>query len=97
MKVQILTPESIIFEGEADSLKVPGKDGSFQMLNNHAAIVSILAEGTLEIHTHTSEKHDYLNISAEIVKSPTDEKILQYPIKGGVLEFNNNTAIVLLD
>ncbi len=97
MKVQILTPEEVVFDGEVDSLKVPGKGGSFQMLNNHAPVVSVLEKGLIEIHTHSQEREDYLNISAKIVQSPNNENILHFPIDGGVLEFNNNTAIVLID
>ncbi len=97
MKVQILTPEEVVFNGEVDSIKVPGRDGSFQMLDNHAPIVSVLEEGLIELHTHSQEREDYLNLSAEIVQSPNNENILQFPIKGGVIEFNNNKAIVLID
>ncbi len=97
MNVQILTPEEVIFEGEVDSIKVPGKDGSFQMLNNHAPIVSVLEEGLIELHTHSQEREDYLNMSARIVASPNNENILHFKIRGGVLEFNNNKAIVLID
>ncbi len=97
MKVQILTPEDCVFDGEVNAIKVPGKNGSFQMLNNHAPMVSILEEGLIELSTHSQERADYLNISAEIVQSPNNENVLQFPIKGGILEFNNNTAIVLID
>lgn len=97
MTVQILSPEGLVFNGEVDSIKVPGKDGSFQMLDNHAPIVAVLDKGVVELHTHNQEKSDYINMSAEIISSPTDDNILKYQIKGGVVEFNNNTAIVLLD
>ena len=47
MFLEIVTPEKKIFEGEADSAIFPGADGSFQILNDHAALVSTLEKGTL--------------------------------------------------
>ncbi len=49
MKVEILSPDTLIFEGEATSLRLPGKDGSFGILNNHAPIISTLVEGNVEL------------------------------------------------
>ena len=40
MILEIISPEKIIFTGEVESVAVPGVDGEFEMLNNHAAIVS---------------------------------------------------------
>jgi F-type H+-transporting ATPase subunit beta len=55
MFLEIVTPEAILFSSEVDSLSVPGVNGEFQMLNNHAPVVSILQEGTVKIHVHTQE------------------------------------------
>ena len=46
MFLEIVTPEAILFSSEVDSITVPGINGEFQMLNNHAPVVSILKEGT---------------------------------------------------
>ena len=46
MFLEIVTPEAILFSSEVDSIFVPGIHGEFQMLNNHAPVVSILKEGT---------------------------------------------------
>ena len=58
MQLQIITPEHVIFDGEIDAITLPGKDGEFQILNNHAPIVATLGEGT-KIHgffkRHNSE------------------------------------------
>jgi F-type H+-transporting ATPase subunit epsilon len=45
MQLEIITPEAKIFEGEVDAVQFPGLDGSFQVLNNHAAIISALLAG----------------------------------------------------
>lgn len=45
MKIEIITPEQKVFEGDINSVRVPGKKGSFQVLKNHAPIVSTLDNG----------------------------------------------------
>ncbi len=45
MKIEIITPAEKIYEGEVNSLRVPGKKGSFQLLKDHAPIVSTLENG----------------------------------------------------
>lgn len=45
MKVTVVSPERIVFSGEVDSVAVPGVKGRFEILNNHAPIVSALTAG----------------------------------------------------
>ncbi|MBI5008448.1 MAG: ATP synthase F1 subunit epsilon [Bacteroidia bacterium] len=45
MKIEIITPDRKVFEGEIKSVRVPGKNGSFQVLKDHAPIVSTLDNG----------------------------------------------------
>ncbi len=47
MTLEILTPESVFYRGDADSVTLPGTLGSFQILNNHAPIISSLTKGVL--------------------------------------------------
>ena len=49
MILEIVSPEALLFSGEVTSISLPGVDGSFQILNNHAPIVSILKQGTVKI------------------------------------------------
>ncbi|PQL94194.1 FoF1 ATP synthase subunit delta/epsilon [Apibacter adventoris] len=89
MKIQILTPEDTIFDGEVSSVIIPGLHGEFQMLENHAAIVSALTSGKIKIESI---------ISSSVNKNLTKEgKFDTYLIKGGILEFNNNKGIILCD
>lgn len=97
LKLQIITPEYVIFDGEVDSVIVPGKGGQFQMLENHAAIVSTLETGRIEIHTHTKEEVDYKNDLGKLEMSPSDSKIMYLSIEGGILEMNNNKCIILAE
>ena len=47
MKVTIVSPEKIVYSGDADSVTVPGAKGRFEILNHHAPIVSTLTAGTV--------------------------------------------------
>jgi F-type H+-transporting ATPase subunit epsilon len=47
MKLEILTPEAVVYSGDAESVTLPGAAGSFQILNNHAPVISSLTGGTL--------------------------------------------------
>ena len=49
MIVEIITPEKSLFTGEAKLIQLPGSDGSFELMNNHAPIISILAEGKIKV------------------------------------------------
>jgi F-type H+-transporting ATPase subunit epsilon len=47
MTLKIISAEQIEFEGEVDQVTLPGALGSFQILNNHAALISSLVPGTM--------------------------------------------------
>ena len=51
MILEIITPEANLFRGEVNSVSLPGLDGIFQVLNNHAPIISSLKTGTLQFET----------------------------------------------
>jgi F-type H+-transporting ATPase subunit epsilon len=89
MKIQILTPEEIIFDGEVTSIIVPGSLGEFQMLENHASIVSTLESGTIKLENITSPFNNN--------KLMNEGKYKTFTIKSGLLEFNNNKGIILCD
>lgn len=48
MHLEILTPEKKVFEGDVTSATFPGADGSFQILDNHAPLISLLQAGVVE-------------------------------------------------
>jgi F-type H+-transporting ATPase subunit epsilon len=62
MNITVLTPDKEIFKGEITSVKVPGTGGEFQVLNNHAPIVSSLSNGKVAIAKADGSK---LNFSIE--------------------------------
>jgi F-type H+-transporting ATPase subunit epsilon len=56
MTLEILTPEKKLFSGEATLVQLPGIDGLFEILNNHAPIISALTQGTLKLKSPTGDK-----------------------------------------
>jgi F-type H+-transporting ATPase subunit epsilon len=56
MHLDIITPDKKLFSGEVTSVLVPGTAGQFQVLNNHAAIISTLMKGKVVIKTKEGEK-----------------------------------------
>ena len=93
MKLDIITPESGIFSGEVTAVSLPGKDGIFQVLNNHAPIISALAEGVLSIELESPLSEEQKN---EAIQIESSEKI-SVKIKGGIAELTNNKLIVLAE
>jgi F-type H+-transporting ATPase subunit epsilon len=59
MQLEILTPSRSIFSGEIKLIKVPGSSGSFEIMNNHAAIISALTDGEVKIETESGETLRY--------------------------------------
>lgn len=92
--LEIVSPEGHLFRGGVTSVTVPGADGEFQMLNNHANIVSVLVEGTIKIGVPDFKAG--AGFSARFIKSDKDQKFL-LPIKSGTLELKDNKIIILVD
>ena len=55
MNLVIITPEKTFFNGEIASVTLPGLAGSFQMLKNHAPIISALGKGRLSFMKKSGE------------------------------------------
>jgi len=59
MKLEIVTPDKKLFEGDAKSLTVPGSEGSLGILNNHAPMIASLKKGTVKITDASSQVHKF--------------------------------------
>lgn len=59
MKIEIITPDKKLYEGEVKSAVFPGAEGSFGVLNNHAALISILKEGKIELVDENNERKEF--------------------------------------
>ncbi|CAL2078633.1 F0F1 ATP synthase subunit epsilon [Tenacibaculum sp. 190524A05c] len=97
MFLEIVTPEAVVFSSEIDSVVVPGVDGEFQVLNNHAPIVSVLNEGVVKVHVHSQNHLVFDDLHGSIEKLPVDDKVLTLTINSGTLEMKDNKAIILAD
>ena len=92
MYLEIVSPEAILFSGEVDSVVVPGTSGDFQMLNNHAPVVSTLKAGTVRI------------TGVIAIEDAVKDKFTQdganvnlFTITSGTVEMRNNKLILLAD
>jgi F-type H+-transporting ATPase subunit epsilon len=56
MIVQVITPDEVLFSGEAVSVKLPGTNGSFEALANHAPLLSSIEKGTIIVRTSAGEE-----------------------------------------
>lgn len=56
MTLEILTPDNKVYEGEVNSVTVPGTAGAFEILNNHAPIISTLEDGKVIVRTGKAEE-----------------------------------------
>lgn len=95
MQLEIITPEKEIFKGEAEAVQFPGLDGSFQVLNGHAPVISALASGDVKVDLTESYSSDEEIESVKVDAS--NKKVIRVAIKGGVIEMLNNKVIVLAE
>lgn len=75
MQVEIYSPDKKLFEGEAKSVMLPGADGSFGVLNKHAAIISALKKGQIKIHT-SSEGEKVFDIKGGVAEVLNNKMII---------------------
>ena len=66
MQLEILSPEKTLFTGEVDSVIFPGSQGKFQILNNHAPIISSLSQGNIDYKINS--KNNQVEIKRGIVE-----------------------------
>ena len=74
MTLDILTPEKNLYSGEATLVQLPGIEGLFEILNNHAPIISALNAGTVRVKTAEGEKN--FNISGGFVECVNNKVIV---------------------
>lgn len=92
MILEIVTPEATLLHTDVDLISVPGVNGEFQMLNNHAPIVSLLVEGNVRF------KGANVKIEEEFENKFTNAKEeYSLAIKSGTVEMRENKVIILAD
>ena len=92
MYLEIVTPEATLFSGEVDSVAVPGVNGEFEMLRNHAPIVSLLKAGHVKIFGSIELDEE---VADKFEKGK--DRGTWLPINSGTIEMKDNKVIVLAD
>jgi len=92
MYLEIVSPEATLFSGEVDSLAVPGVNGDFEMLKDHAPIVSLLKEGFVKISGNITLEEE---VQDKFSKGEKNTTLLK--ISSGTIEMKDNKVIVLAD
>lgn len=91
MYLEIVTPEASLVKGEVDNITLPGVNGEFQMLNNHAAVVSLLGKGKVKFSGNPTIAESFKNKFTQV-----DGKwVLE--INSGTVQMADNKVIVLAD
>lgn len=67
MKLEIITPEKRLFDGKVKLVQVPGTKGSFEILKNHAPVISTLNQGKIKV-IEDSDKTEFFDIVSGIVE-----------------------------
>ena len=75
MLLDILTPEKLLFQGEVKSIKLPGTNGEFEILNNHAPIISTLSKGYIYI-TDIENKKQNFSINGGVIEMQKNKIII---------------------
>ena len=91
MILEIISPEKIIFTGEVESVAVPGVDGEFEMLNNHAAIVSNLKKGAIKVYGNITLDDNQKEIFEK------GDRGYRLDINSGTVEMKNNKVTALVE
>ncbi len=66
MNLEIITPDITIYKGEAELVQLPGIDGSFEILNNHAPLISALRQGKVKIKKNGKE--EFFDINGGVIE-----------------------------
>ncbi len=67
MKIEIVTPDTTIFEGEISLAQLPGLDGSFEIMNNHAPLISVLKKGRIKL-IDKQQLAQYFDVNGGVVE-----------------------------
>ena len=67
MKLEIITPEKRLYDGNVKLVQVPGANGSFEILKNHAPIISTLTKGTIKVISEANIE-EFIDINSGIIE-----------------------------
>lgn len=76
MTLEILTPDKTVYEGEASSVTLPGALGFFEILNQHAPIISTLYDGRLTVRGGDGGKEQVYFIKGGVVEASNNKVVV---------------------
>lgn len=69
MKVDIVTPDTTLFSGDqVDLVQLPGIDGSFEILKDHAPLISILRKGRVKLILKGEKEEQFFEINGGVIE-----------------------------
>jgi F-type H+-transporting ATPase subunit epsilon len=68
MQLDIITPTQKVFSGEASAVQFPGSEGSFEVLNNHAAMIAALGSGQIKVSISNTSTPSLYSVKGGIVE-----------------------------
>lgn len=75
MQLKIITPEQLLFDGEVDLIQVPGAKGTFEVLKNHAPIISTLVRGRVKVKI-SDGKEEFFDIPGGVIQVKQNDIIV---------------------
>ena len=75
MNLEIITPEKKLFEGNVKAVLLPGKTGKFEVLNNHAPIISSLTKGQVKV-TDGDNQIKFFEINGGVIEMQNNKMIV---------------------
>ena len=75
MNLEIITPEKELYKGKVNSITLPGTDGEFGILRNHAPIISTLTKGKIKI-IDSYNKEEIFEINGGVIEMQNNEIIV---------------------
>ncbi|HNW76642.1 MAG TPA: hypothetical protein PKJ28_07115 [Bacteroidales bacterium] len=68
MKLEIVTPDTVIYTGEDINLvQLPGIDGSFEVMDHHAPLITVLKKGQVKV-VRKGEKPEFFDIKGGVIE-----------------------------
>jgi len=75
MYLEIITPDKKVFEGEVKLVQLPGSKGGFEILTNHAPIISTLEKGTIKV-IDKNDKEYLFEVNGGVIENKSNKIIV---------------------
>ncbi len=76
MQLEIITPDKQVFSGEAELVQLPGSEGLFELLNNHAPIIATLREGKIKVKETDNSPERFFEIGKGVIEAAKNKVVV---------------------